>query len=329
MKSQTKTYAVFIFLFYSVAILSAQIRSDFVLVPIGETPHLKSDGNSRIHATWSSDGSVYYGLFDSLGNEINMPKKISESRATLFPRLALDENNIVAVWRRVSSSFNSFIVGQLISHTGDTVFSNTLFHDPSGDAQRFNPDVAFLNDSSFIAVWTAGAGSGTVSGVYGQMVSTSNRMIETNKLLSDAHGTGIIHDVSRVAYNKTSGQFLVVWQDNRSGNSQVFGRLFFSNGQPVDNSFLISEDQKLTNVAFLSVSVDSDEGFAVVWGGEVNNRWEVQLRRLHQNGQPKDVSLQVNSDPDNVTSFPFVDVSYDIDGTSIIIWEERKTALRK
>lgn len=75
MKSQTKTYAVFIFLFYSVAILSAQIRSDFVLVPIGETPHLKSDGNSRIHATWSSDGSVYYGLFDSLGNEINMPKK--------------------------------------------------------------------------------------------------------------------------------------------------------------------------------------------------------------------------------------------------------------
>jgi hypothetical protein len=70
----------------SFASLHGQIRSDFILAPDGEIPHIVLDQEGRIHATWRGRG-IYYGFFDSLGSPLQATKTISESGFTTFSRL--------------------------------------------------------------------------------------------------------------------------------------------------------------------------------------------------------------------------------------------------
>jgi hypothetical protein len=310
--------------------VSAQIRSDFILAEEGAAPSLKIDKNGNIQAVWRFDG-IYYGVFDSLFSTLAFPKRISNSEFTNSPRVTLQNDFGVAVWQiRPLIGFNSFIWGQLFRISGDTMFNNIQFNDNFRDAGRFAPDAAFLNDTTFIVVWAGnGTETGSATGIYGQIVTTSLDAVGPDRLLSDVHDSEILHGSSRVAKNLSNGDFVIVWRDNRFGANKVFGRLFLSDGTPKASSFVISEDPNLTDLWFLSIDTDGEENFAVAWGGEKDPQWYVQLRRFNNDGMPLGSSVQVNSNLDSVIDFASVDLSFDCDGKLIVVWEQEENGRSK
>ena len=67
-----------------------------------------------------------------------------------------------------------------------------------------------------------------------------------------------------VAYNSTDGQYLVVWQDNRNGNYDIYGQLIDSDGLLSGQNLAIraaSGDQTLPDVAYDPV----DDTYLVAW----------------------------------------------------------------
>lgn len=307
-----------------------QIRSEFVLAEKGAVPSLKIDKHGHVHTIWRFNG-IYYGVYDPLLNILTSPKKISVSEFTNFPRIAMGNDYGVVVWQvRPLIGFNSFIWGQLFTISGDTIFNNFELNDNFRDAGRTSPDAVFLTDTTFIVVWAGnGRETGTSTGVYGQIMTTSLDPVGPNMLLSDIHGADILHGSSRVASNLSNGDFVVVWRDNRFGTNKAFGSIFLSDGSPKDSSFLISEDPKLSDLWFLSVDRTSEANFAVVWGGKKDNGWCIQLRRFNFEGMPLSPSVQVNSSLDSVVAFASVDLSFDVDGKFIVVWEQKENGHSK
>jgi hypothetical protein len=281
-----------------------QIRSDFVLISGGYDARLAFDREGRLHTAWFIPGDtlgykwlISYGLFDSLGYAIEAPKILVPYGAQ-EPNLAVGTNYSVVVWRRVFAT-DSRIIGRILTIAGDTATSDVKFSENVGDVETFNPDVAFLNDSTFIVVWSH---QRTPEGIYGQLATTSGRLIGDNLLLSDHTASGVNHTRPRVLSHPSSEGFLVVWINTHLGGNKVFGRFFLPDGAPKTTSFLISEDPELTDASELSVTQNPLGGFAVVWRGIKNSLGQVQSRRFDVDGTPLNPSEKVNTKSDAIVT---------------------------
>lgn len=327
MKAKITQYGI-LTLLCSLGSLQAQIRSDFVLFQEGYDPHIALDSQGNLHATVGTtfDG-IYYGLFDSLGNEIRAPRRISARYDALEPRLTIRENNVVVVWWIRTTFGHDFIVGKQLTASGDTVSSDIFFNE--GCCDFFSADVAFLNDSTYIVVWS-GDDPLTVSpeGIYGQIVTTSQRFVGDNLLLSDHQVIGTDFGRTRVLSHPTKEEFIVVWRDNHSGYYKAYGRLFFSDGTPKDSSFVVSEDPDLTVDRILSAAANPD-GFAVVWSGTKESNRQIQWRRFGSDGTPLSASEKVNSSSDVGFIDTPVDITFDSDGSCVISWTEIENGIFK
>ncbi|MFQ5772531.1 MAG: T9SS type A sorting domain-containing protein [bacterium] len=309
--------------------VNGQIRPDFLLVTEGRTNlfHIAYDSRERLQATWGSNG-VYYGIFDSLGYPIRPTQIITTTNYAIgSPRLAFRNDYLVVVWSEAVFSFNSFIFGQLLTIDGDLLYSNFVVNDSFYDSARGMTDAAFLNDTTFIVVWS-GDGPPPGNSVWGQLVTTSLQFIGNNIPLSDHSINYTRHNNSRVLILNEFSDFVVVWRDDHSGSRKVYGRLFFSNGTPKDSSFIISENPQLIDVWFVSADADHYGNFAVVWGGEIDTAIDtvgiIQWRRFQSDGTPLGPSAKVNTE--YVSKYASVDIAFDRDGKSVVVWKQRENS---
>lgn len=313
----------------SVGLLNGQIRSDFVLVPEGFIAHLVLDMEGRLHATWGGQG-IHYGLFDSLGNPIREKKTFSENNLTRAPRLAISENHGVIAWTSFIPSVFSGVDGLLFRHDSGNVIGAiyySLLGSPIG-----NPDVRYLNDSTFITVWD---GEGPLTpfqstGIYGLMLTNSLRAAGDTLLFSDDLPGQSLHSNARIAKSRKQEGGIVVWValDPILGWN-VFGRRLTKEGTLQNSAFLIPENQSnYTRAWGLSAVMDLDESFTVAWSAQAgDSSWNVYRRRFDANGLPIAPSEKISENA--VARFAEVDIAMDLDGTHVVVWDGLRNNMLK
>ena len=306
--------------------LRAQLRSDFVLADSAVGGSIRLDGEGNLHAVWrkadtsyGAENAAYYAAFDSMGLPILAPARVSISNNIWFPRIALLKGHAIVVWEIRGSLDADEIEANVLDLSEEIVPRNIYF--AGGDT--YSPDVAYLNDTTFIVVWI-GEGSFFQSDfqLYGQIATNSLIFQGGHILLDDPEERGVRQFSLRVVARPERDDFLIVWLDDRSGSFRAYGRLFNSNGSPVGSSFLISEDQQLTWLGEVSVAVNDSGEFGVVWAGETDsNEWVVQMRRLGVDGTPLGPSIRVDLSAHNSLFTDYPDISFDRDGTFIVVWD--------
>ncbi len=324
-----RTTFLFILFFCSYSnLVYAQIRADFYLSDSAGYARIMIDIDGKLHTTWNRNG-IYYQLLDSSGFPITELKNISYDNYTANPNgIAVNEEYVVVVWRSLSWTFNSYIMGQLLTLNGDTLSGNVMFNDNYGDAERFEPDVTFLTDTTLIVVWDGDGPAGKA--VYGQISSNLLIHVGGNLVLSDlnTNNRDELRDISflvpRVASNNDSPNFIAVWMDDRFGTYKVFGRLFSKDGAPLDSSFLISENPDFISACCPSVIMNPNGEFTIVFSAEFPNfEQNIYLRQFNVNGTPLGNSIRINEDSTYVPSVS--DIAIDNDSKTIVIWEHSET----
>jgi hypothetical protein len=317
---------IFILLFHHMNSVYAQTGTESILLPNAFEPHMAIDGQDRLHliAISKPHSGVLYAQYDLSGTEIVGPTFISDFIGDDLPRLALNDEAVVVVWRRSLSFGGDYIMGQQLTIDGQTV----------GDSIRFSedccpvlvwPDVTFLDDSTYVVVWS---GEGTLTpdsgGIYGQLATTSGRFIDSNLQFSDHVGPGVNHNAVRVLSGFVKDNFLVVWQDDFQGNYKTFGRLFSFDGIPLTSSFLVSEDTTMTVSLWLDVATDPTGGFGITWYALKDSLWQVRYRNFEADGAPQGISQKVNSNRGVGGADPSPEIAFDENGNSIIVWLQRE-----
>lgn len=301
----------------------SQSSGDLTLVN-GKGPELAVDEGANFHLIWGGGAdAIWYGIFDSTGKSIKKIKLPGTEGCCGEANFALKNDNAVIAWRFISQTFNSYIFGQVFSDSQDSINSNYIsFFDTYFDAERYNPEIDFLNDTTFIVTWY-GNGPQTPSpqlGIYGEISTTSLSALGGNFLIND-YLENTDARIQKILVSKDSSSFLAVWNDNRSKINKVYGRFFDIEGNAKGNSFLISDSPDSAYIFYLNGAVDKQNGnYIIIWEQVSDNISQIRWRWIDNTGKPVEESQSI-TDP-NIDSMSG-EIDTDEKGKIIIVWQQR------
>ncbi len=114
-----------------------------------------------------------------------------------------------------------------------------------------------------------------------------------------------------------SGNFVVVWMDEREGDYTIYGQRFTNNGIPIGGNFRINQFTFEENAAPV-ISMNADGKFVVAW---VQGDY-IYARVFDEEGNPISSAFKVNDDIGHKHSSPSVAL-FD-NGMFVIVWQDTR-----
>lgn len=177
------------------------------------------------------------------------------------PKAAYDtiNNRYFVVWDEETTAGETNIYGRIIDEDGATVTDVNIC---DTDDNQQSPYVAFNpHRGEYIVVWMDFYRTGYESDVYGRLVEDDGDLIGWEFAVCDeAHN----QDFPVVTYNLNEGEYLVVWEDDRNGDTGIWAQLLYDDATPIGNSYTIFDDiynQRNPHLAYNSYTNE----YMVVW----------------------------------------------------------------
>jgi hypothetical protein len=328
MKSITFSIVVIVLLIgYPVESLS-QSKGNFNISNSGNHPSLANDPNGGIYVVWDNIFDAIHAKHLDPSGTIEDSIAFSYTDASIVPRLAVNSEYSIFVWddriSNIVTYFKSYISGNIIhDHSADTTY--IMFNNnPVTNAYRGSPDVKFLNDSTFLVAWAGNDNTyGTVSEIFGQIVSVSGTKINDNFIITDHTNNNTNNYLPRIVSESNEKLFFVIWRDNSSGRANFYGRKFDFMGTPQGSSFLISDDTAITNLFYYSVALDTSGNFVVAWIADKGRKSQIEWRWYQGNGTPL-TGVEILTPLDTLfSSANAIDISIDENNRIIMEWEQQ------
>ena len=225
-----------------------------------ERPALAFDGTNYLVAWQDYRSGAYYSVYFSRvspAGDVLDPDGVRVSMTAsqqMSPAVAFDGTNYLVVWQDLrNGSFD--IYGTRVSRAG-TVLDPTGIAISTADARQSHPSVAF-DGVHYLVVWDDQR-SNLSDDIYGSRVNPSGGVM-------DAKGIAISIAANRQEYPSVTyggGNYLVAWQDDRSGFEDIYGARVTPSGS-VLNSGGIAISRAANSQAYPAVGFDGTNYLAV------------------------------------------------------------------
>jgi PKD repeat protein len=159
----------------------------------------------------------------------------------LHPTVAYNpaNNEYLVVWYGQDVEGQSYrIYGQRLSSSGSLLASNFAIGEDIGkDNYQYYPHVAYNSHSNdYLVVWEDMRNGGEKD-IYAQKVSGSGSLSGSNYCICNAANE---QEAPSVAYNSADNQYLVTWQDGRTGsNADIYAQMISGAGNVLDNGIAV------------------------------------------------------------------------------------------
>ncbi len=287
-------------------------QSGIVLDPIGiqistaqnhqQYPSVAFDGTNYL-VVWRDqrNGSAadIYGARVSQDGEVLNRNGIAISRETGWqhsPSLAFDGTNYLIVWVDERSG-TSDIYGARLNQDGNVLDTNGIAISTASNEQYF-PSVAF-DGTNYLVVW-----QDLRSGVdiFGARITTAGLVLEPYGIaISVAANWQLSPSVSFDGIN-----YFVVWQDQRSGSSDIYGSRVNQSGVVLDPDG-IDISTAIDDQGYPSIVYDwNDSLYFIVWDDERNGDADIYGARVNPTGGVLDTNGIAISTPADTQWYPSV-----------------------
>lgn len=181
------------------------------------------------------------GLLDGAGIQISVAAGVQQA-----PALAYDGTRYLVAWQDARSGSSDDIYATRVSAAG-AVLDGTGVSVSAGTADELTPAVA-AGGGSFFVVWSDARA--TAGDIYAARVSSTGVLTDTAGVAISAESGAQTEPA--VAFDGTN--FLVAWEDARTGTSDIYATRVSTAGAPLDGSGLaisaVAEAQSAPAVAF-------------------------------------------------------------------------------
>ncbi len=320
--SKLKTFSILLsilFFIVSPALYSQVIKDDFRVNDdtTGGTNHapdveITESGEEII--VWSdgrnSVNNIYGQAYDNTGNPLDINFKVSTNSVILseyYPAISSYGDSLLVIWY---PGYGQWLLSDGSKEGGS-------FHLQSGSVQ--NPDVV-VSDSGFFVVWYNSV-SGSGYEIFIKRFDFNGDSISSRALVND-DGTSQNQQYPRLAMDN-DGNFVVVWQDYRDGDSDVYGQLFDPAGNKTGNNFLINDDGGSSQQYSPSCAMDSAGNFVVVWQDYRDGNSNIYGQRFDASGDTTGLggNFLINDDAGSShQSNP--SCSMDSAGNFVVVWRD-------
>jgi hypothetical protein len=215
---------------------------------------MNTSGNGVI--TWDDNrlpSGIYFQMMDSNGDTTGINRRINHGYT---PDVSVFRDGSFIITYRYSNN----IYCQMFYPTGDTSMELITVNDTT-ESYRYNPTIDMDTTGNFIITWFDYR-SGN-SDIYAQRFNSSGDTTGVNFRVDDDPGI-FTQEYPDIAINK-SGRFLIVWNDHRNGNYDIYGQVYTADGSLVGSNLLINDDIVTSNQYLPCVSALRDGNFIVAW----------------------------------------------------------------
>ncbi len=246
----------------------------------------------------SSIRSIYYQVYDSNGNTIGPNSIANDSNQwELDPSVAIDDTgNFVIVWTDPRNG-NKDIYFQRFDSGGNKIGINNKANDTVLTLHEA-PSVAMQGNGNFVIVWKDFR-NGNFSDIYLQRYDSNGNPLGSNVIVDD-DAVNASQYISAIAIDGF-GNFVVVWDDERNGNPNIYLQRYDSNGNAIGSNVKVNDDIGNTKHSFPSVAMADNGDFVITWMSSITSaNQDVEGQRYFANGSPNGSNYQVVADGPNL-----------------------------
>ncbi|NET08656.1 MAG: hypothetical protein F6K16_28965 [Symploca sp. SIO2B6] len=286
-------------------------------------PGVVMDGNGNFIIAWSSYNQdavntwgVYGQRFDATGQAIGQEFRINTYEPSDQENLSIAGNingDFVVLWdSNGQDGYSEGVYGQRYDAQG-TPQGQEFRVNTQTSRQQQHPSVAITDSGEVIATWSSYNQDLSWSwGVYVQRFGVNGEKLGTETLVNTVTSGHQLH--SRVATD-TEGNFVIVWQGDERGSSDLYGQRFNASGEKDGGAFLIGGGAGAQSHADIAFHPSGE--FVVTWQDGENGT--ILARLFNADGTPQGDVVQVSPDSTHDHKHP----SITLDNTGFIIaWTE-------
>jgi hypothetical protein len=117
------------------------------------------------------------------------------------------------------------------------------------------------------------------------------------------------------------GNFVIAWQDNRNGMSNIYFQRYNSFGEAIDINTKVNYSPISPFQTSPSISIDSLGNFVITWQDPRSSNWDIYCQRFSSSGSERGSNTKVS---DDARGFNQLDpsISMDSQGNFVILWED-------
>jgi len=226
-------------------------------------------------------------------------------------------------WHLIFARSNSdSVVPKTVSAPSEGMIDDLRINDDTGTAVQEHPALAMAPQGYAVVCWSDKRNSN--EDVYVQIVNNVGYSVKANLKANDDAGS-TSQRAPDVAINKI-GQFVIVWQDSRNGNSDIYAQRFAANGTACGANFKVNDDATTQSQNEPVVAMDSVGNFVVCWtdkrGG--SSSFLIFAQRYDASGAAIGANFQVAPPHGVFQVTPAMDMN--AAGDFVIVWMESMTA---
>jgi hypothetical protein len=269
----------------------------------------------------NGDWDIYAQKFDSSGAAIGSNFEIPEKTVftdQLNPDVArLGDSSFIVVWvEEEEQNIYAQRFNPDLSPIGSLIQINEI-QIPTPDLK---PTLATFPDGGFAVVWQD---TRVGINIYARKFDSSGNPLGSSFKVND--GTSILPESPSISAD-TSGVFIIVWNDSRDGDKDIYFQRYDSYGSPVDTNIIANTDVG-TEVQYQPrVTFGKNRNFIITWIDLRNGNEDIYARLFSWDGEAKIADMKVNSDLGTDGQWS-PDVGADSNGYFTIAWADYRGEL--
>ena len=181
-------------------------------------------------------------------------------------------------------------------NTIGTIIDDFLVNDDTtGGSVQSYPRITRYKSSDYVAVWEEYRNLNYE--IYAQRYSSVSTPLGTSFKVNDDSGFGDQRFPSIAS--ASSGNFVIIWQDFRNGNYDIWAQLYDSAGIPLGSNFRVDDDTGNSFQEFPAAAMDSLGNFIITWRDQRNVHVEIYAQRYDHLGTPLGSNFKVCDDDES------------------------------
>jgi hypothetical protein len=213
------------------------------------------------------------------------------------------------------------IYAQRHSSDGSAIGINFKVNDDVGSDDQDHPSISSDDIGNFVVTWRIGHTRD--ADIYARRFSSDGSALGTTFKVNDTQGSAFQY--SHSIFSDNSGSFVIMWDDNRNGDTDIYAQRYSNDGNVLGSNFKVNDTQGSASLwsTSPSISTDGTGNFVIVWHNFLNGDYDIYAQRYASDGSAIGTNFKINDDSGS-TNQMFPSISTNNSSSFVITWTDKR-----